>query len=195
VLTSTPDQTAILLLLRSRTSHRANMLVWREERQESVKGWLGDEIAERRNRGRVKMISINVTFFIQMANVLILLFLMNLFLYRPIRRFIAQRNEFVAEQRQGIDQAESDSLAALEKFNAGVQEARKQGREKIQEIKSSAYDEEKGMLQTAADQSAKAVQVTRMMIQSDIRKAREQLTGQINAFSVELAQKILGRNL
>jgi len=160
-----------------------------------VKGWLGDEIAERRNRGRVKMISINVTFFIQMANVLILLFLMNLFLYRPIRRFIAQRNEFVAEQRHGIDQAESDSLAALEKFDAGVQEARKQGRDRIQEIKSSAYDEEKGMLQTAADQSAKAVQVTRMMIQSDIRKAREQLTGQINAYSVELAQKILGRNL
>ena len=160
-----------------------------------MKGWLGDEIAERRNRGRVKMISINVTFFIQMANVLILLFLMNLFLYRPIRRFIAQRNEFVAEQRQGIDQAESESLAALEKFDAGVQEARKQGRDRIQEIKSSAYDQEKGMLQTAADQSAKAVQVTRMMIQSDIRKAREQLTGQINAYSVELAQKILGRNL
>ena len=63
------------------------------------------------------MISINVTFFIQMANVLVLLFLMNLFLYRPIRRIVAQRNQFVAEQRQGIDQAESESLAALEKFN------------------------------------------------------------------------------
>ena len=32
------------------------------------------------------MISINVTFFIQMVNVLILVFLMNLFLYRPIRQ-------------------------------------------------------------------------------------------------------------
>ena len=141
------------------------------------------------------MISINVTFFIQMANVLILLFLMNLFLYRPIRRIIAQRNQFVAEQRQGIDQAESESLAALEKFNAGIQEARKEWRERIQEIKSSAYDQEKGMLQTASEKSAKQVQVTRMVIQSDIRKAREQLKGQINAFSVELAQKILGRNL
>lgn len=141
------------------------------------------------------MISINVTFFIQMANVLILLFLMNLFLYRPIRRIVAQRNQFIAEQRQGIDQAESESLAALETFNVGVQEARKQGREKIQEIKAAAYDEEKGMLQVAADQTGKLVQVTRMTIQTDVRKAREQLSGQINAFSIELAQKILGRNL
>jgi F-type H+-transporting ATPase subunit b len=141
------------------------------------------------------MISINVTFFIQMANVLILVFLMNLFLYRPIRRIVAQRNQFIAEQRQGIDQAESESLAALEKFSLSVQEARKQGRERIQEIKAAAYDEEKGMLQVAADQAGKVVQVTRMTIQTDVRKAREQLSGQIDAFSIELAQKILGRNL
>ena len=141
------------------------------------------------------MISINVTFFIQMANFLILLFLMNLFLYRPIRRFVAQRNQFIAEQRQGIDQAESESLAAVEKFNTSIQEARKQGRERIQEIKTSAYEEEKGMLQAAANQAAKQVQVSRMMVQSDIRKAREELRAQVKAFSVELAQKILGRNL
>jgi F0F1-type ATP synthase membrane subunit b/b' len=51
------------------------------------------------------------------------------------------------------------------------------------------------MLQVASDQGAKQVQVTRMTIQSDFRKAREQLRTQVNAFSVELAQKILGRNL
>jgi F-type H+-transporting ATPase subunit b len=141
------------------------------------------------------MISINVTFFIQMVNVLVLLFLMNLFLYRPIRRIVAQRNQFVAEQRQGIEQAENESLAALEKFALSVQEARKQGREKIQEIKAVAYEEEKGMLQAATDQAGKQVQVTRMTIQSDIRKAREELRTQVHAFSVELAQKILGRNL
>ena len=141
------------------------------------------------------MISINVTFFIQMANFLILLFLMNLFLYRPIRRIVAQRNQFIAEQREGIDHAESESLAAMEKFNTSIQEARKQGRERIGEIKTAAYEEEKGMLQTAAEQAAKQVQVSRMMVQSDIRKARGELRVQINAFSVELAQKILGRNL
>ncbi len=141
------------------------------------------------------MISINVTFFIQMANVLVLLFLMNLFLYRPIRRIVAQRNQFIAEQRQGIDQAESESVAALEQFNLSIQEARKQGRERIMEIKSAAYEEEKGMLQAASDEGAKQVQVTRMTIQTDVRKAREELRTQVHAFSVELAQKILGRNL
>jgi F-type H+-transporting ATPase subunit b len=141
------------------------------------------------------MISINVTFFIQMANVLILVFLMNLFLYRPIRRIVAQRNQFVAEQQQGIDLAEAEVAAAIEKFNTSINEARKKGREQILEIKSSAYEQEKGMMQAAADKAAKQVQVTRMEIQSDIKKAHKQLKGQVKAFSVELAQKILGRKI
>jgi len=141
------------------------------------------------------MISINVTFFIQMANVLILLFLMNLFLYRPIRRIVAQRNQFLAEQREAIDLAESETSAAIDEFNTRIQQARKEGREKIQEIKAAAYEQEKGLLQAATEQAGKHVQVTRMIIQSDIRKAREQLGTQIRSFSAELAQKILGRNL
>jgi F-type H+-transporting ATPase subunit b len=141
------------------------------------------------------MISINVTFFIQLANVLVLVFLMNLFLYRPIRKFVAQRNKFVAEQREAIEYAESETAGAIQEFDGRIQEARKEGRGKIQEIKTAAYEQEKGMLQAAVDQAGKQVQVTRMMIQTDVRKARDQLQGQIEAFSVELAQKILGRNL
>jgi len=141
------------------------------------------------------MISINVTFFIQMVNVLILVFLMNLFLYRPIRRFVAQRNQFVAEQREAIEGAEAETAGAIREFEARIVEARKQGREKIQEIKTAAYEQEKGMLQAALDQAGKQVQATRMTIQDDVRKAGEQLKSQVEAFSVELAQKILGRNL
>jgi F-type H+-transporting ATPase subunit b len=141
------------------------------------------------------MISINVTFFIQLANVLILVFLMNLFLYRPIRQVVAQRNKFVAEQREAIESAESETAAAIQQFEARILDARKEGRGMIQDIKTAAYEQEKGMLQTALDQAGKQVQVTRMMIQTDVRKARDQLSVQIEAFSVELAQKILGRNL
>ncbi len=141
------------------------------------------------------MISIDVTFFIQMVNVLVLVFLMNLFLYRPIRRVVAQRNQFVAEQREAIEAAEAETAGAVRQFDSSLLEARKQGREKIQEIKAAAYEQEKGMLQAALDEAGKQVQATRAAIQGDVRKAREELTAQIEAFSVELAQKILGRNL
>ena len=37
-----------------------------------------------------------------------------------------------------------------------ILEARKEGREKIQEIKTAAYEQEKGMLQAAVDQAGEA---------------------------------------
>lgn len=141
------------------------------------------------------MISINLTFLIQMVNVAVLLILMNLVLYRPIRRIVAQRNQFIADQREAIDNAEATVASVVEEFNTRLQEARRLGREKIQEIKLAAYEREKEVVQAAMDQAAKQVQVGRMTIQADIREAREQLQAQVRAFSVELAQKILGRSL
>ena len=141
------------------------------------------------------MIDINVTLLIQMANFLVLLFLMNLILYRPIRRIVAQRNKRIAEQQAVIDGADAEAAAVVQEFNVKIQEARKLGRQKIQEHKAAAYDQEKDLLQQAGEQVAKQLQEMRAKVQSDIAAAREQLRGQVRSFSTSLAQKILGRSL
>lgn len=141
------------------------------------------------------MISINLTFLIQMGNVLLLVFLMNLVLFRPIRRMLAQRQQFIDEQQGRIDGANAAALAAAEEFSARIQEARKAGRRTIQEMKGAAYEQEKDLLQEATEEAARRVHATREVIQKDIQSARDQLKAQVQAFSTELAQKILGRSL
>lgn len=141
------------------------------------------------------MISINLTFIIQLVNVLLLVFLMNFVLFRPIRRVLAQRQQFMDEQQGRIDRSHAQAVAAAEEFNAKIMEARKSGRQKIQEMKNAAYDQEKSMLQEAVEDAARRVQDTREVIQKDIQGAREALRAQVKAFSKELAQKILGRSL
>ena len=141
------------------------------------------------------MINVNVTLLIQMCNFLVLLFLMNLVLYRPIRRIVAKRKQFVVEQQQGIERMDAEVKASIEDFNQKIQDARRLGREKIQELKAEAYAQEKELMRNAVEQAGKQLQDVRARIQSDIQGARDQLGGQVRAFSVELAQKILGRSL
>lgn len=141
------------------------------------------------------MINVNVTLLIQMCNFLVLLFLMNLVLYRPIRRIVAKRKQFVEEQQQGIERMDAEVKASIEDFNQKIQDARRLGREKIQELKAEAYAQEKELMRNAVEQAGKQLQDVRARIQSDIQGARDQLGGQVRAFSVELAQKILGRSL
>lgn len=141
------------------------------------------------------MINVNVTLLIQMCNFLVLLFLMNLVLYGPIRRMVAKRKQFIEEQQQGIERMDAEVKASIEDFNQKIQDARRMGREKIQELKAEAYAQEKELMRIAVEQAGKQLQDVRARIQSDIQGARDQLSGQVRAFSVELAQKILGRSL
>ena len=138
------------------------------------------------------MINVDVTLFIQMVNFLLLLVLMNLVLYRPIRRLVAQRNELVSKQRAGIDKAESEAQRAIREFEERLKAARAAGREKVQEMKEAAYRVEKDLLSQAAEEAAREV---RERIQKEIGQVRAQLQAQIQVFSKDMAQRILGRSL
>ncbi|SMC27999.1 F-type H+-transporting ATPase subunit b [Desulfacinum hydrothermale DSM 13146] len=141
------------------------------------------------------MINIDVTLLIQMANFLLLLFLMNLVLYRPIRRLVAQRNELVAQQRESIDQAHSTAEAAVKEFEDKLKAAREVGRRKVQELKDGAYQYEKELLEKANREAAQEVQAVRDKVRDEIGAVRAELERQIQDFSREMAQRILGRSL
>ncbi len=141
------------------------------------------------------MINVDVTLFIQMANFLLLLVLMNLVLYRPIRRLVAQRNALVSKQREGIDKAENEAQRVMREFEERLRQARAAGREKIQELKEAAYRREKDLLSQASEEAAKEVQAVRERVQKEIGQVRSQLQAQIQEFSKEMAQRILGRSL
>jgi len=141
------------------------------------------------------MISINETLLVQMVNVLVLVFLMNMILYRPIRRIVTQRKQFIQEQESAIKQADSEAMTIVEEFNARIREARQAGRQKIQEIKNAAHEYEKSLLQQAMDGASRQLAEMRARIGQDIGSAREELKKQVKALSIDLAQKILGRSL
>ena len=141
------------------------------------------------------MIDINITLLIQMANFLLLVFLLNMVLYRPIRKVIAQRNQVIAEREKGIEQADADAAGAVREFEEKVHEARLGGRQKVQEYKDGAYEKEKDLLREASEASAKELSEIRQKVKKDIAAARKRLRAQIQAFSVDVAQKVLGRSV
>jgi F-type H+-transporting ATPase subunit b len=141
------------------------------------------------------MIDINITLVIQMANFLLLAFLLNMVLYRPIRNMIAKRNEVIAGRQQGIERADADAAAAVREFEEKVHEARNQGRQKVQEFKEAAYVNEKDLLREASEASAKELGDIRQKVKKDIAAARKRLRAQIQAFSIDVAQKVLGRSV
>jgi len=141
------------------------------------------------------MIDINVTLFIQMANFLIFLILMNFVLYRPIRRIVAERRKMISEKQESVDSLEAQAKAALLDYDQKLQESRSMGFQRILELKAAGHEQEKELLRQISEQAAAKVGELRAKIQKDIGIARMELKHQVKSFSVDLAQKILGRKI
>jgi F-type H+-transporting ATPase subunit b len=130
-----------------------------------------------------------------MVNFLVFLFLMNLVLYRPIRKVVAERKKLISDKQTGIDNLEAQARAALLEFDQKLQDARRTGAMRIQELKAAAYEDEKELLRRSSEETAARVHELRGKIQKDIAAARKELKQQVKTFSVDLAQKILGRKV
>ena len=89
------------------------------------------------------MISVDGSLFIQIANFLILIFILNIVLYRPIRKILIDRKEKINGLEQGIDTFHKDAQDKEEAFAKGIKDARADGLAKKDELLAEAAEQER----------------------------------------------------
>ena len=141
------------------------------------------------------MLNIDGTMFLQIANFLVLLFILNLILFRPIRRVLAQREEEMNSRQKTIDDFQNQSEKNEKGIEEGIVQARQEGYAEKEAFRSRGLEEEKEILQEAGAGVEQKLNAAKKEIETKIAVARETLEGQIAGFSDELAQKILGRSI
>lgn len=131
--------------------------------------------------------------FIQIANFVFTIWVLNLLLYKPIRKILHQRKEKVDGLELSIETSTKDAREKDEAFVAGVKEARSRGVEKKNALVQEAADEEKSII---ADINRKA-QAELVQIREKIKKeagvARDSLQKEVDSFADQISEKILGR--
>ncbi len=141
------------------------------------------------------MLNIDGTLFVQIVNFLVLLFLMNIILYKPIRGIIAKRDEEMNSRRNSVaeyrDKAEKDQKG----IEQGLIAARKEGFLEKESFKSQGLEEEKGILREAGNSVEQKLDAAKKDLESKLVDVRKTLEGDIQMFSSELAEKILGRSV
>ena len=141
------------------------------------------------------MLSIDGTMILQIANFLVLLVVMNIILYKPIRGILAKRDEEMASRQKMIDDYQGRVQDNEEAIESGMVSARKEGYQEKESLKDLGQEEEKGVLQEAGAAVERKLTVAKQEIETKITAARETLEGEITGFSNELAEKILGRSV
>ncbi len=141
------------------------------------------------------MIDFDWTLGVQIINVLVLVYLLNLVLFRPIRQSLKDRQARLqsyedalaqlAEQSEGISGEIQENLTAARRAGVGEKEARRQ---------AGAQAEASLLEKVKQEVDAEWTRVEKK-IKEDMNKARKSLKDQAQSFAQVMAAKILGREL
>jgi F-type H+-transporting ATPase subunit b len=141
------------------------------------------------------MINPDITLIIQMINFLILLFVLNLILFRPIRSIMKQRNQLIQNFNSDITSLTDDAQDSMERFERKVLEAKKEGMAKVNKMKGEGEQEEAELIAATNTEVQAKIQEARKKVASDIQEARTELQAQVQAFSVAVTEKVLERSI
>lgn len=141
------------------------------------------------------MITIDITMIIQIVNILILIVIMNVVLYKPIRTVLAKRHEKLAELDKEVETFQNNTKLQQEEISRKVNEARNNAKNVTEEARSSAQAASAETLAGVRQQAMAGKTEQLAEIKKQFSAAREELKGQIGGFAADMAGKILGRSL
>jgi len=141
------------------------------------------------------MINPDITLIIQMINFLILLFILNLILFRPIRNVIKKRDQIIQNFNSDITSLTDEAQDSMERFEQKVLETKKEGMAQVNKMKGEGEQAEADLISATNTEVQAKIEEARKTVASDIQAARTQLQAQVQAFSVAVTEKVLGRSI
>jgi F-type H+-transporting ATPase subunit b len=139
------------------------------------------------------MINVDGSVFIQIANFIFLIWVMNMILYKPIRKALLQRKEKVSGLERSIAEFSTQALDKENAFASGIKEARVNGLKEKQALIQSGSDEEKIIIENINKKAQAELAKSREKITKDAESVRISLQKELDTFVNAIGQKILGR--
>jgi len=141
------------------------------------------------------MIDIDWTLYAQIINFLLLVFLLNVVLFRPIRKALSDRKAKLLAQETEINLLTDQGRSLEDEIREELAAARRDGAGARESLKQEGAQAEATLLEEVKRQAELEWATVEKKIKADMAKARASLQTQAQSFAQLLATKILGREL
>ena len=141
------------------------------------------------------MINLDIAFVFQLVNFLVLVLLLNVFLYKPIRKQLADRNALISgakEKSAAVDKEVQEKLASYE---ARMREIRAGAADERGALKKEAQLQEAAILEKARLESGEKLAGIKAKVALEAEEARRLLKASAESLSADICEKVLGRSL
>lgn len=132
---------------------------------------------------------------LQIINFLLILWILNLILYRPIRSILRQRKEKIDGLELSIETYSEDAQEKDAAFAAGIKEARTKGMSEREALLQAAAEEEKAIIAKVNEKAQAELADIRKKISQEAQTAKTALHTKVDEFADDICLKILGRTV
>jgi F-type H+-transporting ATPase subunit b len=133
------------------------------------------------------------TLWVQMANFLIIVWALNIILYKPIRNILIQRKEKITNLEQNTEMLNKEANEKDNAFDSGIKDARAKGLNAKNVLLKEAADKEKEVIEKINQKAQENLAEVREKIAKDVEIVRASLQKEIDKFAGAIGEKILGR--
>jgi F-type H+-transporting ATPase subunit b len=139
------------------------------------------------------MVDINVSLVVQMVNFLVTIWILNMVLYKPIRKILLERKAKVSGLQADIDGSAQQVKIKEDSYAEGVRQARAAGQKEKEALVQVAEEEEKAIIGKINDSAQAELKTVKEKITQEMVTVKAALEDEIDAFADAIGQKILGR--
>ena len=141
------------------------------------------------------MINLDLAFVVQIINFGLLVFVLNMLLFKPVRALLAQRRQEIqsaCERAVAVDEQVASKVA---QYETRLRDAKTEVAARRAELLKEAQAEESGVMDKARQEAASSLASLRERVAQESAAARVLLQNQAELLSDDICKKLLGRSL
>lgn len=141
------------------------------------------------------MIQIDYSLLLQIVNFVVLIFILDFILYRPLLNAIDKRKLIIEQGQAEIDRLERTVAEKIAVYEQKVQATRLEALGKNKNMIKDATEQAKVILAEAGSKMAAITEEFHINMQKEAFAARQILSERSQRLSLDIAEKVLGRRL
>ena len=141
------------------------------------------------------IISLNMTFFLQAINFIILAFILYRVLFKPLTIFVQKRAEGIQQSLEEAKRAREDVARARAEYEESLKTARQEAAALRQRMDREMTEERERLVQQSREEANRLITQARSEIEQEVRRAKADLRGEAVNLSISTAERLIQRNL
>lgn len=141
------------------------------------------------------IINLNLTLVLQVVNFLILIVLLQRFLYKPLTQFLATRAEGIKRSLEEAKAAREAAARAQQEYEARIAATRREAAAMREAAVREVEEERQRLLKASRDEATRLLTEAKTQIEQEVKRAKAELRKEVVGLSVGIAERLIARSL